>query len=186
MSRTTRHAAVGAALLAAWITGITAAAKGGGISFAAGVDYRALHTFSIREGRIDSPKPEVDNRLFRQRMDDSIRASLTKKGLREVTTNPDLIVTFHISDADFSGVQRTQPVRVPPIPGQQPGFVLPGSGPRPELFTEGTLVIDVFDAAGSLVWRGTWRNTERNGPALSRKLSADARKLLAKFPPKKR
>jgi hypothetical protein len=186
MSRTTRRATLGAALLTAWMTGVVAAADGGSISFEASVDYRALQTFSIRAGRIDSPKPEVDNRLFRQRMDDSIRTALTKKGLHEVTTNPDLVVTFHFSDADFSEVQRTQPVRVPPIPGQQPGFVVPGLGPRPELFTEGTLVIDVFDAAGSLVWRGTWRNREWSGPTLSRKLSEDARKLLSKFPPKKR
>lgn len=175
-----------AVVLMTCLSGSAAAADSGSISFESGVDFRALRTFAIRDGRIDSPKPEVDNRLFRQRMDDSIRAALVKKGLREVAGSPDMIVTFHFSDADFSEVTRSEPVRVPPIPGQQPGFVVPPSEPRPLLFTEGTLVIDVLDARGTLVWRGTARNRERSGPTLSRKLSDDARRLLAKYPPRRR
>jgi hypothetical protein len=52
------------------------------------------------------------------------------------------------------------------------------------LFTEGTLVVDIVNAADVLVWRGTTRNREQSGPTLSRKLSGDARNLLSKFPPR--
>jgi hypothetical protein len=119
-------------------------------------------------------------------MNDSIRATLTKKGMREVTGNPDLVVTYQFSDTDISDVERTGPTRVPDIPGQQRGFVIRGSEPRPLLYTEGTLVIDIYNNANALLWRGTYRNRERSGPTLSRQLSEDARKLLSKFPPWKK
>jgi hypothetical protein len=50
------------------------------------------------------------------------------------------------------------------------------------LFTEGTLVIALHNAANVLVWRGTVSNREQSGPALS----GDAGKLMAKYPPKKK
>lgn len=175
-----------AAALFALATGVCAAADGGNISFDAGTDFGALRTYAIRDGRIDSQKPEIDNRLFRQRMNDSIRAALARKGLQENSSSPDVRVTFHFTDADFSEVERMGPTRVADIPGRQRGFVVPGTRPRPLLFTEGTLVIDIHNAADVLVWRGTFRNRERSGPLLSRKLSGDAGKLLSKYPPKRR
>jgi hypothetical protein len=54
------------------------------------------------------------------------------------------------------------------------------------LYNEGTLVIDLADASTALLWRGTWRDNEASGPKLSRNLSEDARKLLARYPPKTR
>ena len=67
------------------------------------------------------------------------------------------------------------------------GEVIPGTGPIPELFTEGTLVIDMTAGqAGALVWRGTYRDEERSGPRLARKLPEDATQLLSKYPPRKR
>jgi hypothetical protein len=178
-------AVVGTALLA-FTGGICSAADSGNISHDANTDFGALRTYAFRDGRIESLKPEIDNRLFRQRVNDSIRATLAKKRLQEADGNPDLWVSFHFADADFSEVERMGPTRIPDIPGQQRGFVVPGTAPRPVLFTEGTLVIDLHNAANELVWRGTVRNREQSGPALSRKLSGDASKLMAKYPPKKK
>jgi len=155
------------------------------ITFEPGVDFRALRTFAIRGSRIASDKPEIDNRLFRQRMEDSIRAALKKQGLTEDTTRPDVWLTYSFDDRDVSGVDRQPARRIPDSP-QARGFVIPGSGPTPVLYTEGTLVIDFADAAGSLLWRGTYRDRETSGPRLSRNLSEDARRLLSKFPPRSR
>lgn len=173
------------ALLLASLAATPVLAADGAVTFDAGTDFSHLRTFALREGTIQSAKPEIDNRLFRQRMDDAIREQLRRKGLEEVSTDPALVVTFSFTDADYSQVQRTPPTRIPDAPGQR-GFVVPGSGPQPLLFTEGTLVIDIFDARGELVWRGTWRNTERSGPKLSASLSGNARKLLSKFPTRRR
>jgi len=172
-------------VLAATLASGAALADSGTIDFESSVDFKAIRTFALREGSIRSLKPEVDNRLFRQRMNDSIRAVLAKKGLKEVATQPDVVVTFHFSDADVSQVDRLPATRIPDAPGMR-GFVIPGSGPRQVLYTEGSLVIDMYDASDTLIWRGTYRDREQSGPRLSRNLSEDARRLLSRFPPRKR
>jgi hypothetical protein len=156
------------------------------ISFNPNTDFRALRTFTIGEGQTSSRyfQPEIDNRLFLQRMRNSIRKALTAKGLKETTERPDLAVTFHVTNADYATVERREPVRIPDSPGMR-GHVIPG-GPEPQLFIAGTLVIDLTDAAGTLVWRGTWHERESSGPKLSAKLSDDARKLLSNYPPKRK
>ena len=147
MSLLRRLQVAGLVLAATWASG-TALADSGTIDFESGVDFRAIRTFALREGRIQSQKPEVDNRLFRQRMNDSIRAALGKKGLKEVATQPDVIVTFHFSDADISAVDHIPATRIPDAPGMR-GFVIPGSGPRQVLYTEATYV-------GGLSMSGTY------------------------------
>lgn len=171
-------------LCAALAPATGALADGSDVSFDAGVDFRSLKSFTIRDGQITTYKPEIDNRLFRQRLEAGIRATLLKKGLVETAAHPDVSVTYYFYDKDVSAVERQGPVRVPDTPTAR-GFVIPGSGPSPVLYTEGTLVIDLTDASNSLLWRGTWRDQENSGPTLSRKLSEDARKLLSKYPPKK-
>lgn len=163
----------------------TASQVGHDISFDSKADFRALRTFTIGEGEVASRfyKPEIDNRLFLQRMRSTIRAALTAKGLTETTDRPDLAVSFRIVDSDYATVERRPPVRIPGS-AVAPGLVIPG-GPQPQLFVAGTLVIDLTDSSGTLVWRGTWHERERSGPRLSRKLSEHARKLLSGYPPKR-
>jgi len=179
-----RCALLGTALLLAG--GAAAIEVDHDISFDAKADFTALRTFSIGEGQTASRffQPEIDNRLFLQRMRSSIRAALTARGLQETTGRADLAVTFHVTNADYATVERREPVRIPDSPAAR-GHVIPG-GPEPVMFIAGTLVIDLTDASGTLVWRGTWHERERSGPKLSGKLSEDARKLLSKYPPKRR
>jgi hypothetical protein len=156
------------------------------ISFDSNTDFRGLRTFSIGEGQTSSRyfQPEIDNRLFLQRMRDSIRTVLKAKGLKEATDHPDLAVAFHVVDADYASVERREPIRVPAAPGAR-GYVIPG-GPEPLLFTAGTLVIDLVNSSGTLVWRGTWHERQSSGPKLSSKLSDDASKLLSNYPPQRK
>lgn len=179
-SRKRRAILSGFTLVAALACGAVSAADST-INVDETANFPAIRTFAIYESRLDTRKPEVDNRLFRQRMNNSIRAALTAKGLKEVAENPDARVTFEFTDADYSLVERRPDVRMRDAPGQ-PGVVIPG-GPTQNLFTEGTLTIDVFTAANNtLVWRGTWRERAESGPTLSRELSRDASKLLEKYP----
>jgi hypothetical protein len=179
-------------LAAMWLslaTAVAVASETNDISFDSSVDFRGLGSFSIRDGEIRSDKPEIDNRLFRLRMQDDIRAALVKKGLKEDTAHPAVTFTYYFYDKDVSAVERQPDTHLPGTrqPGSPPipGVILRG-GPNPVLYTEGTLVIDATDATGSLLWRGTWRDQERNGPRLSKSLSSDVRKLLSKYPPGRR
>ena len=42
------------------------------------------------------------------------------------------------------------------------------------------------DSPGTLIWRGVYRDNEKNSSRFSEKLPADARKLLTEYPPKKK
>ena len=67
------------------------------------------------------------------------------------------------------------------------GVVIPGTGLQSERYTEGTLVIELTTREpNALVWRGLYRDEERNGSKLSQKLPGDAKKLLSSYPPKKK
>jgi hypothetical protein len=154
------------------------------VTYDANTDFKALRTFAIRDGRVNSTKPEFANRLFRQRMERDIRAALISRGLKESAGTADVVVTYSLVDTDVAGVERIPPTRVPDTAASR-GFVIPG-GPQADLYTEGTLVIDLSNAAGKLIWRGTWSERERSTPNLSSKLSDDVRKLLREFPPKRK
>jgi hypothetical protein len=146
-------------------------------------------TFAIRPGRIDSRKPELNNRLFLQKIDAAIRSALAAKGLKEAADRPDLVVNFSVASQDYSITGGQRGTRTPDGPRGSGirGEVIPGTGPIPELFTEGTLVIDMTAGqTGALVWRGTYRDEERTGPRLARNLPDDATELVSKYPARKR
>jgi len=149
------------------------------------VDFAALTTFAIRNDTVKSSKPELNNRLFRQRLEREIRATLTGKKLKE-TADADIVVDITLSDADFRSATREPATHFPARRGM-PATTIPGSGPQPELSVEGTLVIDITVVRSNKhIWRGTYRDDEPSGPTLSRKLSDDARKLLGEYPPHKK
>jgi hypothetical protein len=152
------------------------------ISFAQGTDFRAFRTFAIRDGGIASDKLEINNRLFRQRLESSIRAALLKKGFRETSDKPDVWVTYSLRDKDVRTVERMRPTRIAGGPaGPEIGMQTPPA--NPVLYTEGMLVIDVSNASQSLLWRGSHEDRAASAPQLSKRFSDNARKLLAKFPP---
>lgn len=152
-------------------------------------DFSKVTTFAIRPGRISSQKPELNNRLFVQKIDAAIRAAAVAKGLKEVADRPDLVIDFSVASQDYSVTGGQRGTRTPDGPRGSGirGEVIPGTGPIPELFTEGTLVIDMTAGqTGALVWRGTYRDQERTGPRLARHLPEDVTQLLSKYPPGKR
>lgn len=157
------------------------------VDFDANADFSRIRTFAIREGRVDSQKPELNNRLFVQKVEAAIRAALTGKGLKETADRPDVFVGFSVAGLDYSTVERHPATRIPDGPGGQRGYVVEGTGPESVLSSEGTLVIDMTASpSGTLLWRGTYRDEESGGPTLARKLPGDARKLLSEYPPRKK
>jgi hypothetical protein len=125
-------------------------------------NFAAFKTFALHEGKVNSPKPELNNPLVIQNVGDAIRAQLTAKGLREISTLPDLTAAFSITTIDYQA--------------QRGG---------PSVHVEGTLVIDLTDRnLRILAWRGVYRDTESNAIRLSSKFTEDVKTLLAEYPPR--
>jgi hypothetical protein len=131
-------------------------------------NFAVFKTFVMRGGKVDSPRPELDNSLFVKKLRTTIRAALTARGLTETTVRPDLLVDFAVSGEDISlGVR--SPLR--------------GVGPQPVRYTQGTLAIDLTRPGGSdPVWHGVYRDDEDTGSKLVQKLPEDAKKLIDKYP----
>ena len=146
-------------------------------------DFSRFKTFSIRDGKIDSPRPELDNPLFVKKLGTTIRDALKAKGLTATADRPDLLVDFSLKGEDIS-------LGVPSAArglGPQPRGAGPpprGLGPQPLRFTEGTLVIDLTRPGEQApVWRGMYRDDEGTGSKLMQKLPEDAKKLIDRYPP---
>ena len=133
-------------------------------------DFSAFKTFIVREGRATSRKAEIDNSLTLQTIQQAIREVLSSKGLKETPDQPDLIVTFSVSEA--------------------PRRVVTGRGIRDmqaASHSVGTLVIDMTRAGtSSPVWHGIYVDDESNAANLAKKLPKDAKTLVSAYPPKKK
>jgi len=151
------------------------------------VDYSKLKTFLIRPGKMDSGRQELNNSLVLKKITDSIRAVLLSKGLTEVTAQPNVIVEFTVSGADYyvgpGGIARPIAASLG-NPGPRGSRGPEGSGERdPVDFSIGTLVIDVnVTQPTRLIWRGVYHDNEDNSFKLGQKLPEDAKKLLSKYP----
>jgi hypothetical protein len=140
-----------------------------------GTDFAKFRTFAIRDGRLNSKNPSLNNDLIRKRIEADIQKALEAKGLAFVASGPsDLNVRFTLGAARKSEVETypagwrgwgTRVVRVP--------------------YTEGTLVIDLRDpGTRSLVWRAIAREDKSDASQVERKLDDMVRKAIEKFPPK--
>ena len=134
------------------------------VDFDIHTNFSTLRTFALRDGKVDSGHPELNNPLIVRKVGDAVRAALTAKGLTETANSPDIFVDYSISGQDFAA--------------QRGG---------PAAFSQGTLVIDLVKRdSKSLVWRAVYRDNEKNNARLARKLSDDARKLLSAYPPRQK
>jgi hypothetical protein len=141
------------------------------------VDFSVFKTFHVREKKITSRRPELDNVLFIKMMERTIESALEAKGLNETEDLPGLFVDFRITGEDISTTRRGTPI---------PGLRGRSTGPQPERYTVAALVIDLVRPGDPMpVWTGVYRDDEGTASKLVQKLPEDAKKLLARFPPKK-
>lgn len=134
------------------------------VDFDRHTDFSTLKTFALREGKVDSPEPELNNTLLVKKIADVIRMELTSRGLKETINNPDVIVDYSISGQVFNE---------------------PRGGPISS--SEGTLVIDLTKRdSRALVWRSVYRDNEKNSAKLAQKLPGDVKKSLSDYPPKQK
>ena len=139
------------------------------------VDFAGFHTFAIRDGRLNSNNPSLNNDLVRKRIEVDIQKALEAKGLAFVASGPsDLNVRFTLGAARKAEIEtypagwRGWGARVVRVP-----------------YTEGTLVIDLRDpSTRSLVWRAIAREDKSDASQVEGKLDDMVRKSIGKFPPK--
>jgi hypothetical protein len=179
MWRTTRLT-----LLALLLLPLTLRADDNTVDFDADVAFSAFRTFAIKDGKIDSTKPAVNNSLVTNALKKAIREELTARGLKETLDNPDIVVQYIVEATEYN---------VGPGGRANPIGPARGRGDRgatvatPVDFIEGTLVLDIFTVQPSLlVWRGVYRDDENNSTKFAQKLPGDAKKLLSQYPPKKK
>jgi hypothetical protein len=124
----------------------------------------------------------------------AIGSALIARGLQEAGENePDVYVGFSIESQEYvvgSG-GRANPLVAPAGRGGRGSRGGRGGDPvsagAPD-FSDAGLVIDLIASQPSelLIWRGVFRDRERDVSKLVERLPANARKLLSDYPPKRR
>lgn len=146
------------------------------VEFDQGADFSRYKTFALREGHLNSRSPALNSDLVKKQIDADIERDLTARGLTEAQGRADLNVVYRFGSARKAEVERypagwyglgTRVVKVP--------------------YAEGTLVIDLRDAAThSLVWRAIASEEKSDPTKIQGKLDDMVRKSCEKYPPKKK
>lgn len=142
------------------------------------VDFTELRTYAW-EGR---NHPEI-SALGQGRIVYAVDSELQAKGLRKVSTNPDMVVSYFADDDERIVIDTAQQ-------GQGYGREWDGAGvagpvSSSETYREGTVVVDIYRAEGKqLIWRGSVTGAVSANPEKIEKIVKKAvAKLFKKFPP---
>lgn len=140
------------------------------------VDFSKFKTFAVRDGQMNSPSPALNNELTKKRIQTAIERALESKGLTKVDGPSDLNVTFTLGSR---GVLEREAIAVGPR--------LRGTRIERVPATQGNLVIGLRDpSTRSLVWRGIASDDKENPVDISKKLDDWVKKVVDKYPPKKK
>jgi hypothetical protein len=188
--------AVGLALL----TGLSACAPKVNVEQRANVNFSRYRTFDFADTEVKTSgdqNPLLRSSITQDRIKQAIASELNKRGLRQVESNPDFLVTTHtfVEKAERT-VYDTQPAAGYAYPysvGYRGRFLPVNYGywygpsyysqPRTEQYREGTLVIDFIDArSNNLVWRGSVADPVDDAGRLGSEFSKNAKEILDKFP----
>ena len=144
--------------------------------FDPGADFAAYHTYAWAN---ETPQPGV-NPLTWQRTKDAIDRTLQARGYT-LGEPPQFAVGFTLGKRDRIQTWTTGPYYSGW--GRWGGAGWHGGGVQVEQYTEGTLTIDVFDAATQRpVWSGVSTQTIGGGVSQAT-IDAAVSGVLAKFPP---
>lgn len=125
--------------------------------------------------------PRLDNNpFFDSRVRAAVELELAAKGLRRVTGSPDLLVHYHASIRQRVDVVQADEVR---------GYSFPRMRETERVveFDEGTLILDVAEAATKkILWRG-WSQTDVGGllndpRAMERRINESIGRMMRSFP----
>jgi hypothetical protein len=145
------------------------------IEFDEAADFSKFHTFSIKNGRLNSKSPSLNSELVRKRVDADVEKYLGAKGLENAGDGPaDLNIRYTLGT-----VRKTE---IETYPAGWRGW---GTAVVRVPYTEGTLVIDLRDpSTRSLVWRAIAREEKSDAAKVEAKLDDMVKKSFEKYPPK--
>ncbi|HSN55338.1 MAG TPA: DUF4136 domain-containing protein [Candidatus Sulfomarinibacteraceae bacterium] len=179
------HKLVGIAIVLALVAAPAAAQKVY-VDYDRSADISSYETFAWG----DTPEASLsdNNPFIHSRIKNAIEYHLTKAGLTEVGSNPDLYVTYYGESGEEVSFMTTS---VGWGYGYGPGWYWDpywgGMGgmttTTPIVHEAGTLVIDIWDAkTKNLVWRGTLSGTIPDDPQkMSKKVEAGIEKIVTKW-----
>jgi hypothetical protein len=138
-------------------------------------DFSRYKTFRMNEGQLKAKGPALNNDLIRRKLEDEIRKRLTEKGLKEVSSQPDLNVRFTLTTP-----RRTEVDNYPAGPYGR-------ANRRVKVqYVDGTLTIDLRDATRrELVWQSVAVQSVDDASKLADRLDDMVKKSIDKYPPKK-
>jgi len=164
------------------------------------VNFSKYRTFDFAQTDVKTngnANPLLQSPIAQDRIKQAIGGELSKRGLREVESNPDLLVTTHtyVDQAERT-VYNTQPgagFAYPYAVGYRGAFLPINYGywyspsyyqtAHTEQYTEGTLIIDFIDRrTNNLVWRGSVADPVNDPARLGTEFSKSAKDILDKFP----
>jgi len=146
------------------------------VEFDPAANFAKYRTFAIRDGRLNSRNPTLNNELVKKRIEADIARGLTARGLTPMAGpgRADLNVRY-----TFGAVRELKPEAYPV------GWRGWGTRVVPVPYAEGTLVIDLRDpTTHSLVWRARASVEKRDAQKVEGKIDDMVRKSLKKYPPK--
>lgn len=129
------------------------------IDFDQDVDWAAYETFTVSFHKDQMTLAKRAPELHEQIVED-LRGRLTESGWKEVETEADLTVTYHVTSRQGERVQTTS-FGYGMGTGWNAGYRWNGTGwgnsnAEANTFTEGTLVIDAYDTTENrIIWRGS-------------------------------
>lgn len=150
------------------------------------VDFSRFRTYAFLGGHVwVNGVADDNNTLVKDRIRNSVAATLNTRGMRQVTNNPDVYIGYMAGARTKTEIETTAPYG----PGFGPYFGVGGwwgpmySGWWARTYNEGTLVIDVVDASDKkLVWRA-YAVTEVDKPINAQKMQKVVDKAFKGFPP---
>jgi hypothetical protein len=133
------------------------------------------------------PSKNSSNSLLESRIEAAVVSELTrKKGLLQLTDNPDLYVIYHAGAEDKVDIQSYGYGYGAGRYGGAYGWG--GGGISTYNYTEGTLIIDMIDASTKqLVWRGSATGVLDENPSpekVTQNVNNAVAAILAQYPPK--
>lgn len=182
-------------LLLAFVVGFTACAPRVAVD-KANVDFSKYRTFAWMDSDVKgSQNPVYYNQLATEQVENTVAAELAKKGLKQATRRPDLLLGYH-----FFVEEKTRTVANNNGPygfygpytgwgrwgyaGWGPGWNgFGGTQYTQEKYEAGTVVVDMVDSRTKrLVWRGAVQNAVNDPTKISQNLAKQVERIVEQFP----
>ncbi|MBO0933795.1 DUF4136 domain-containing protein [Fibrella aquatilis] len=185
-------------LIAALFMGMAACAPRVAVDKAQNIDFSKYRTYAWMQSDVKGSKnPLYYNQLATEQVENTVSGELAKKGLKETTRRPDLLIGYHFFVEEKTRTVTNNNYAGAPFYGPYYGWGrwgYAGWGPAwyganfgpsyaQEKYEAGTVVVDMVDnRTKRLIWRGSVQNAVGDPTKISSKLVREVERIVEKFP----